>query len=117
MTTLGERIKELRKLKGLSQGQLAKEIGISYPQMSRYEIKGVQPPAEVLKKMSDVLDTSVDFIVSGNTDEKAQIYLKDAELIKQFKEIDKLPDIEKQTILKVVGAYIRDFKAKQAYTF
>jgi len=36
-------------------------------------------------------------------------------LLKQFKEIDQLPEEEKKTILKVISAYIRDFKTKQAY--
>jgi len=38
---LGDRITELRKVKGWSQSELAKKIGLSYTQMSRYEIKGV----------------------------------------------------------------------------
>ena len=114
--TLGKRIKQLRTEKGLSQSQLAEMIDISYPQMSRYEIKGVQPPADVLKKLADVLGTTADYIISGDSNEKIKNGLKDAELIKQFKEMDKLPDEEKNVLLKIVSAYIRDFKAKQAYT-
>lgn len=56
-----------------------------------------------------------DFLINGNTTEKAQNTLKDADLIRQFKEIESLPDNEKSTILKVVSAYICDFKAKQVY--
>jgi transcriptional regulator with XRE-family HTH domain len=83
--------------------------------MARYEIKGVNPPADVLKKLADLFGTSVDFLVSGNNEAKAQATLKDAELIKQFKEVDLLPELEKSTILKVISAYIRDFKTRQAY--
>ncbi|MCX6272786.1 MAG: helix-turn-helix transcriptional regulator [Bacteroidetes bacterium] len=115
MTNLGERIQILRKEAGLTQAELAKQIAISHTQMARYEIKGVQPPADVLKKLADLFGTSVDFLVSGNNEAKAQATLKDAELIKQFKEVDQLPDLEKNTILKVISAYIRDFKTRQAY--
>ena len=115
--TLGERIKKLRTEKGLSQSQLAEMVNISYPQMSRYEIKGVQPPADVLKRLADVFGTTADYIISGNSNEKIKDSLKDAELIKQFQEMDKMPTEEKNVILKFVSAYIRDFKAKQAYTF
>jgi transcriptional regulator with XRE-family HTH domain len=115
MTDLGNRIQQLRKEKGLSQTDLAKLIGVSYAQLSRYEIKGAQPPAEVLNKLADALDTSVDFLINGNTTEKAQSTLKDAELLKQFKEVDQLPEDDKKTILKVIAAYIRDFKTRQAY--
>jgi hypothetical protein len=47
--------------------------------------------------------------------EKASNTLLDAALIKQFQEIELLPNDEKETLLKVVTAYIRDFKAKQNY--
>ena len=48
---LGERIQELRKGMSLTQSELAKQINISHTQMARYEIKGIQPPADVLKKI------------------------------------------------------------------
>ena len=41
--------------------------------------------------------------------------LKNSELLQRFKEIDTLPEDEQTTLLKVISAYIRDFKAKQAY--
>ncbi|MCC6373083.1 MAG: helix-turn-helix transcriptional regulator [Bacteroidia bacterium] len=112
---LGKRIIELRKAKNMSQSDLAKRVNLSYAQIGRYETKGVQPPAEILKKMADALDTTVDFIINGATDEKAKASLKDAELIRYFKDMELLPDSEKNTLVKLIGAYIRDFKARQAY--
>ena len=47
--------------------------------------------------------------------EKAFNTLLDAALIKQFQEIELLPNEEIETLLKVVTAYTRDFKAKQNY--
>ncbi|MDX9697359.1 MAG: hypothetical protein RBT49_16330 [Bacteroidales bacterium] len=47
--------------------------------------------------------------------EKASNTLLDATLIKQFKEIEQLPDHEQNVIIEVVTAYLRDFKAKQNY--
>jgi hypothetical protein len=41
--------------------------------------------------------------------------LKDAELIKNFKQLDQLPEEEKKSILKVLNVLIRDFNARQAY--
>ncbi len=113
--TLGKRILELRKAKGISQSDLANQVGLSYAQIGRYETKDVQPPAEVLKNMADALDTTVDFLLNGTVDEKAKASLKDAELIKYFKEVDVLPSEEKSIVLRMIGAYVRDFKAKQAY--
>ena len=100
----------------MSQTDLAGRIGVSYAQLSRYEIKGAQPTAEVLNKLADVLDTSVDFLINGDNSEKSLSSLKDTEVLKQFKEIDNLPEEEKNIILKVIRAYLWDYKTRQAFT-
>lgn len=115
MDNLGNRIQGLRKQLGLTQAQLADKIEVSHTQMARYEIKGVQPPADVLKKLAEVFGVSIDFLVNGDTNEKAQKTLKDAELIKQFQKIEQMPEDEKKTVEKVISALIRDFNARQAY--
>jgi len=106
MSTLGKRIQELRKNAGLTQQELAAKIKISHPQIVRYETKDVQPPADVLKKLADVLNVSIDFLVNGDTNEKVRQSLKDVELINQFKAVEKLPE-EKRVIIKdLIDAYL-----------
>lgn len=116
MNDLGRRIQDFRKQLGLTQIQLAKKAGVSHTQMARYEIKGVQPPADILQKLADIFDTSIDYLVRGDKSNKIKDSLKDAELIKQFKKIDQLPEEEKGAILKIIAAYTRDCNTKQAYT-
>jgi transcriptional regulator with XRE-family HTH domain len=113
--TLGNRIVELRKIKDWSQSDLADKVGVSYAQIGRYETKGSQPPAAVLKKIADALDTTVDFLVNGNTEDKANASLHDAEVIRYFKEVDNLPTEDKSALLRVIGGFLRDVKTKQAY--
>ena|ERR1035437_457460 len=115
MSKLGERIKELLKSNDLTQGDLTGKIKISKAQMNRYINHGVNPPSDVLQKMSNVLGTTVDYLVSGATDEKAKASLKNAKVLEQYRELEALPDTERTTILKVVNALIRDFKARQTY--
>jgi transcriptional regulator with XRE-family HTH domain len=115
LETMGERIQQLRKNLGITQADLAKKIAISHTQMARYEIKNIYPPADVLKNLADVFGTTIDFLVMGDTESKAQASLKDTELINQFKKISALPDDEKNLVLKMITAYIRDFNTQQAY--
>ncbi len=109
---LGSCIIELRKAKNWSQSQLADKVGISYAQIGRYETKGSQPPAEVLKKIADALDSTVDFLVNGNTEDKAKASLQDAEVIRYFKEVDTLPQEDKSALLRVIAGFLRDVKTK-----
>ncbi len=112
---LGSRIVELRKTKDWSQSQLASKVGVSYAQIGRYETKGSQPPAEVLKKIADALDSTVDYLINGGTEDKAKASLVDAEVIRYFKEVDNLPAEDKSALLRVIGGFLRDVKTKQAY--
>lgn len=112
---LGNRIIDLRKAKNWSQSDLAAKVGVSYAQIGRYETKDAQPPAAVLKKIADALDTTVDFLLNGNTEDKANASLQDAEVIRYFKEVDNLPAEDKSALLRVIGGFLRDVKTKQAY--
>lgn len=112
---LGDRIIELRKTKVWSQTQLADKVGVSYAQIGRYETKDSQHPEQVLKKIAEALDTTVDYLLNGNTEDKAKATLVDAEMIRYFKEMDTLPQDDKTALLRVMSGFIRDVKTKQAY--
>jgi len=112
---IGNRIKELREQHDLSQQDLADKTKISKSQLNRYENRGVQPPADVLNKLADVLDSSVDFLINGNKDEKAKATLKNNELLTKFREMEALPDKEQSALLTVISAYLRDYKSRLNY--
>lgn len=112
---LADRIVLLRKQAGLTQIELADKIGVSKSQYIRYETKDVQPPANIINKVADALGTSVDFLISGDKTEKAKASLKNSELIQRFKEVDSLPEDEQGVLIKIISAYVRDYRAKQAY--
>jgi transcriptional regulator with XRE-family HTH domain len=113
MSVLGQRIIELRKKKNLSQTDLAQMVGLSYAQIGRYETKGSQPPAEALKKIAEALDTTVDYLVNGDTDEKAKSALKDSELLQQFRAVEQMDDDDRNTIKKLIDAFITKRKIQQ----
>ena len=69
MTTLNERLKELRTSKGLSQKQLAKELDISDRNYQRYEYGIVEPVASTLLSLADYFDVSLDYLC-GRSDIK-----------------------------------------------
>ena len=56
------RIKELRIKAGLTQKQLAVEIGTSDANLSRYERNLVEPNADIRKKLADYFSVSVPYL-------------------------------------------------------
>lgn len=113
MISVGTQIQRLRKENNLNQSQLAEKIGVSLTQLQRYENKGVQPPADILKKLADAFNTSIDFIVYGDSEQKAQQSIKDNELLSQFKAVEQLDSKDKSTIKDIIDAFIKRSKLAQ----
>jgi hypothetical protein len=65
--------------------------------------------------IGNVRGVSADYLLNGDTDAKAIASLSHAEVIQQYKEVDQLPTDERATVIKVVAALLRDYKARKAY--
>ncbi|MBQ9266764.1 MAG: helix-turn-helix transcriptional regulator [Clostridia bacterium] len=62
------RLKDLREDREIKQEEMAKYLGISQTNYSKYELGKVNIPIDALKKLADFYRTSVDYIL-GMTDE------------------------------------------------
>ena len=66
--TFGEKLKQIRKSKGLGVNQLALKSGVSASQISRFENgKRKDPQMDTAKKLAKALDVSVSELI-GNGD-------------------------------------------------
>lgn len=65
MNSIGERIFELRKSKGLSQGDLADKLNISRQTVSKWENNMSAPEIEKLVMLGDIFGVSIDYIIKG----------------------------------------------------
>ena len=63
--TLGEHITRLRTAKGMSQGALAEELGVSRQSVSKWETDASVPELEKLMKMAKLFEVSIDELVTG----------------------------------------------------
>lgn len=72
----GERIKELRKQKGLSQEELGQYFSISGPAVSKWESGNSEPDNVTLLKLSDFFGVSVDYILGKDSENKEIEVLK-----------------------------------------
>jgi transcriptional regulator with XRE-family HTH domain len=65
MKTIGQRISELRKAKGLTKSELSRLVGMSHVQIGKYESDQSEPTSGVLKKLSESLETTTDYLIKG----------------------------------------------------
>jgi transcriptional regulator with XRE-family HTH domain len=103
---VGERIKELRTLKKLTQSDLANAIGLTYIQVGRYETQKSNPSSEVLQKLAHALDTTTDYLMNGSNDEIISAQLTDKELLKQFKAVEQLDAEDKHLVKTFIDAFL-----------
>ena len=73
---IGNRIKEIRKSKGLSQREAAKKLNMAFSTYSNYENNNREPNFETLKRIADVLGVSVAQLVNDDAvaDEETSIF-------------------------------------------
>ena len=63
-TVIGERIRSLRKSKGLRQWQMAERLGATQPAIHKYE-NGILPEVKRLLELARVGNTTVEWILTG----------------------------------------------------
>ena len=108
--TIGEHIMLLRKKENLSQAALGKKIGTSGDIIGRYERAVITPSIDVIIKIAEELNVSIDFLV-GKTSLKL-----DKETTKRLENISELSEENKNFVFKMIDMALQNFKTKQAFT-
>lgn len=106
----GDRMMQARKEKGLSREELAEKIGTSGPIVGRYERGDMMPSVEIATKISEALETSLDFLVG-----KSSLIVKDKNMLERLEDIAKLPTAKQTELFNVMDAYLRDYRTSKAY--
>lgn len=97
---VGERLKAIRKLRGLSQRELAKRVGVTNSTISMIEKNGVSPSVSSLKKVLSGIPISIGdfFTLDLESIEPEQVVFSASEM----------PDIGANNVsLKLVGATLK----------
>ncbi len=69
VSILSKRLRKCRNEKGLTQNQMAIHCNITEKAYQNYELMLREPKLEILIKIADVFDVSVDYLI-GRTDNK-----------------------------------------------
>ena len=101
-----ERLRTLRKQKDLSQTDLGLRAGLHYTHIGRFERGASRPRGDTLKRLADALDVSSDYLLEGAADDAARAKFADRELLKQFQEVERLPDEDKHVVKTLLDAFL-----------
>jgi len=106
----GKTIAQLRDSKGWSQSELASKAGVSHVMVGKYERGDATPSLEVAKKIADVLEVSLDYLVGEATSARL-----DKKNLRRLEELELLDDDKRRVLYDLIDTYIRDAKTRQAY--
>ena len=80
---LGDRLKEIREERKVTQEEMATFLGIKRQSYSNYERNASIPDAITLGKIADYLDTSCDYLLGKYDDKKSITAIKEAAMLRK----------------------------------
>jgi transcriptional regulator with XRE-family HTH domain len=108
-TTFGKRLGEVRKIKKMSQDELAKKLDVHGAVIGRYERDEVKPSIEMAAAIAEALEVSLDYLV-GNTD-----LLLEKSVVNKIVDIQKLGNEDKAHVFAMLDAFLQSHKAKKVF--
>ncbi len=105
---IAARIREARKSSGLSQGQIAKLMGLHRPSISEIEAGNRRVSAEELSKLAELLDVTVAWLVG---DAPESVETDDPRVQLAARELKKLKPQDLDRLLRLIAS-MRDDDAK-----
>ncbi|MGL1894354.1 MAG: helix-turn-helix domain-containing protein [Spirochaetaceae bacterium] len=104
--TVGQRITEIRKVRGYTQVELAEKIGIARDLLSSYELGRVRIYDEMIYRLALILEVSTDRLLGF---EKREEVAESVSLryTRRIKQIETLPEHKIRMILKMIDDSIK----------
>lgn len=98
---LGKRLKEIRKMRDMSQQELSYEIEYSIPHISHVENGNTKASLDFVVKAANALQTTTDHLLCDSLKDSGSVYREDI--------TEELADLN-HTQLKIIRRMIKDMK-------
>jgi len=98
---IATRLREARKMAGLSQGQVAKLLGMHRPTISEIEAGNRRVSAEELSKFAEMYDVTVSWLLAETAD---QLEVDDPRLQLAARELSKLKPDDLDRLLRLLAS-------------
>lgn len=102
---LGQRIKALRTEAGLSQAELAEQVGGDARQISRYENGRITPSVDALVRIAEALNVSLDHLVFDDI-ARRPLHSPENILGDRLASIAELNDDDRSSLLNVIDGLV-----------
>jgi transcriptional regulator with XRE-family HTH domain len=110
--TIGKRLRELRLQRGMTQNEVAGELGINQSAVSDYEKGVVRMHAALVAGFARILKVTTDQIL-GLEKPASNGHIKDRRFVRRLERIDKLTKRDRQLLLGTIDAFLAKLPTEQ----
>jgi transcriptional regulator with XRE-family HTH domain len=103
---LAPNMRALRKARGWSQSDLAREIGATLTHVSRVETGKYSPSVDFVIKLARVFGVGVDTLLAEHADGLQEVRIEDKDLAERLRLLESLDAEERQALIKVIDSML-----------
>lgn len=104
--TIGGRLRELRKHRGLTQLEVAQELGVKQALISQYEQGSVRIHGALIAGLAKILNATADEIL-GLEAPRSNGQAKSRRFLRRLEKIEKLSKRDQQVLLRNLDAFLK----------
>lgn len=108
----GERLRELRQVRGLTQIELGQMVGLTQRVVSHYETYVKFPPARIIPVLAKALKVTTDELL-GLKSFKDESLAKHKSLMRRFRIVDEFPLRDQRTVFSLINALAAKQEARK----
>lgn len=101
---------------GMTNKSLAEQAGFDASNIGRGIRLGSSPSVETAVKIADILNVSVEYLVSGKNSKMAKVSNTDIRLLHKYattiKSLDAIPEKVRKPIIEMIGNMQKEFSTK-----
>ncbi len=104
---VGEKIKQIRKDKGLQQKAVALEVGLDQSNYNKVENGRREPSLEVLQKLSTILGVSIDELLNPENNKQPSIVtVEDKTISEKIRLMEQLEEEDKNVLYRMLDTML-----------
>jgi transcriptional regulator with XRE-family HTH domain len=109
--TLGQRLAALRRERGMTQVELAEQLGVAQPVLSDYERGELRLHGQLIIKLTGILKVSADELLGlEKAKDNGAVNNRNRRLLRRLQDLDRLPRRDQQALLRTIDAYLAKLK-------
>jgi transcriptional regulator with XRE-family HTH domain len=103
--SIGQRLARMRKERGITQTELAAELGVTQSHVSEWERGNLRLHGELIAEIARLLEVTADELL-GLSSAGERPGTRNRRLVRRLREFDRLPKRDQEALLRTIDAFL-----------